>query len=78
MTQTEQSIEKRSQTDMILEYLLAGNKLTALDALDKFHCFRLGARIWDIRQMGYEVVKQTITTPGGARIAVYSIPEVKE
>ena len=75
MEQIKHSINKRSQTDMILEYLLEGNKLTALDALDKFHCFRLGARIWDIRQMGYEVVKQTITTQNGARIAVYSIPE---
>lgn len=75
MAQIDESVKKMSQTDLILEYLLNGGKLTALDALDKFGCFRLGARIWDIRSMGYEVDKQTIVTPGGARIAVYSIKE---
>ena len=75
MTQTIESVKKMSQTDLILDYLLNGGKLTALEALDKFGCFRLGARIWDIRNMGYIVDKQTIVTPGGARIAIYSIKE---
>ena len=75
MAQMVESVKKMSQTDLILDYLLNGGKLTALDALDKFGCFRLGARIWDIRNLGYEVDKQTIVIPGGSRIAVYSIKE---
>lgn len=41
-----------SQTDQILNYLQAGNVLTPLEALRKFNCLRLGARIYDLRQHG--------------------------
>jgi Helix-turn-helix domain len=40
-----------SQTQRILAYLKKGRAITPLQALAKFQCFRLGARIWDIRQM---------------------------
>lgn len=44
-----------SQTDQILNYLQAGNVLTPLEALRKFNCLRLGARIYDLRQQGYVI-----------------------
>ena len=51
----------RTQTELVLEYLMTdGNSHTALHALDMFRCFRLCARIWDIRQMGYDVEKRTV------------------
>ena len=43
-----------SQTKRILAYLRAGNRITPLEALRKFNCFRLGARIADIEKIiGY-------------------------
>lgn len=43
-----------SQEKKILNYLLAGNTITPIEALDKFNCFRLGARIKDIeKRLGY-------------------------
>ena len=44
----------RSQTSRILSYLLEGHSITPLEAFQKFHTLRLGARIKDIeKQLGY-------------------------
>lgn len=61
-----------SQTEKITKHLLGGSKLTALQALRKFSCFRLASRITEIRQ-NYKVKVETVKTKGGARIACYSI-----
>lgn len=44
-----------SQCDKILTWLKGGNALTALDALDKFGCNRLAARIADLRKTGHTI-----------------------
>lgn len=44
-----------SQTEQILQHLQDGNSLTPLEALQKFGCFRLGARIFDLKQLGYNI-----------------------
>ncbi|WP_100137869.1 helix-turn-helix domain-containing protein [Snodgrassella alvi] len=46
---------KATQTSQILEYLKDGNSITPLDALRKFGCMRLGARIYDLRQDGHVI-----------------------
>ena len=67
-------ISKKSQTDEILNYLQAGNVLTPLEAMRKFNCLRLGARIYDLRQKGYVInsliIKDDIS---GKRYARYSL-----
>jgi hypothetical protein len=62
-----------SQTDAILNYMLSGGKLTPIDALKKFNCFRLGARIFNIKQLGKYAVKTEIISKKGKRFAQYSI-----
>lgn len=52
---------------------MSGRALTPLDALDKFGCFRLGARIWDLRQNGHAIEAQLIER-NGKRFCEYSIP----
>lgn len=43
-----------SQVKAILAYMRQGYKITPMDALRKFSCFRLGARIKDIEEIvGY-------------------------
>lgn len=44
-----------SQRDSILDHLLEGNSITPIDALNLFGCFRLGARIHDLRKDGYNI-----------------------
>ena len=45
-----------SQSQQILEYMKAGNGITPLDALHKFGCLRLGARIYDLKRDGHKIV----------------------
>ena len=59
-----------SQGKKILEYLKTGRKLTALDALNMFNCFRLAARIADIRN-DYNI--KTEFSKGKKRYAIYSL-----
>lgn len=64
-----------SQTQKILNFLLGGGKITAIEALKKFGCFRLAARIANIRDMNkYKVVTEFVVTKSKKRIARYSIP----
>ena len=63
----------KSQTDQILEYLLAGNSFTPLEAIDKFKCFRLGARISDITAKGYIVYSEFVTTPSEKKVKRYHL-----
>ena len=65
---------KASQKEMILEYLQMGHSLTPLEALRHFGCFRLSARIADIRKAGYEVHAEIITDEStGKKYANYSL-----
>ncbi len=52
---------KRPQRDAILVYMAAGNRITSMEALKRFGCFRLGARIWDLKHAGYPIGSQMVT-----------------
>jgi hypothetical protein len=60
-----------TQTAQILNYLLTGESLTPLDALQRFHCFRLGARIFELRQQG-EPIKSELVEVNGKHVSRYS------
>ena len=63
---------KTSQKEMILEYLQLGHALTPLEALRYFGCFRLGARIADIKKEGYNIHSELVHDPKtGKRYASY-------
>jgi len=62
-----------SQAKRILDYLQQGNRITPIEALEKFQSFRLGARIADIKDMGYTVQSEFVTTPSGKRVKSYWI-----
>lgn len=65
--------ETPTQTDRILWHLKAGHKLTPIDALNKFGCFRLGARIWDIKEMGFKIRTKLVKTNTNKNIAEYEL-----
>jgi Helix-turn-helix domain len=51
----------KSQNQRILNYLQKGKSLTPITALNKFGCFRLAARIADLRKEGHTIHTDTIT-----------------
>lgn len=66
----------QSQNDAILSYLKKHKKITALEALKKFGCFRLAARIYDLRNKGHEIISKNIEILGGGEpkfIAQYTL-----
>ena len=50
-----------AQEAQILAALKRGEALTPMDALRRFGCFRLGARIFDLRRKGHPVTTDMIT-----------------
>jgi hypothetical protein len=50
-----------TQAQRILIYLKTGKSLTPLEALKKFGCFRLAARIADLRNQGHTIWTNYIT-----------------
>ena len=66
------SVQSRSQKDRILDYLMEGHSITPIEALNLFGCFRLGARIADIKGEGYLIYKEMVKDPKtGKRYAQY-------
>ena len=62
-----------SQNKQIADYLNKGKKLTPIDALNKFGCFRLAARIADLRNEGMNIKTNTIKLENNKLIAQYSV-----
>lgn len=61
-----------SQSAEILRHLQRGRSISPLEALRKFGSLRLGARIWDLKQEGHDIVRQW-ETDGEKRYARYSL-----
>tara|TARA_R100001015_G_C4610662_1_gene166025 strand:- start:601 stop:816 length:216 start_codon:yes stop_codon:yes gene_type:complete len=66
----------QTQNDMILVALKNGERITPLSALESFGCFRLSARIWDLRNEGHSIKTRHISTPQGKVVAEYSYEEI--
>lgn len=65
---------KRNQKEQILEHIEKYGSITPLEAQRLYGCMRLGARIWDLRKDGYEIVREIVeveTRSGKARVARY-------
>lgn len=64
-----------TQCAQIKDWLLQGNKLTSLEALNLFGCMRLASRIHDLREKGLNIHTERIQVPSGKYVTQYSIPE---
>ena len=67
-----------SQKAEILAYMRAGNRITGMEALDKFGCMTLAQRIWDLKMIdGVKGIRMEMvckkTRRGTARVAEYWI-----
>ena len=60
-----------SQAKRILAYMQEGHRITPLEALDLFKCFRLGARIADLRADGHDIKSAFVWTHTGKHVKQY-------
>lgn len=65
-----------AQNKLIREYLESGHSITPLDALKLFSCFRLSARIYDLKRQGM-VIQRNMITSNGKTFASYRKAYVK-
>lgn len=68
--------EKTANTQRvkILAHLKSGKTITAMEALNQFGCFRLAARIKELKNMGYCIVTRMILTKHSKkRVAEYQL-----
>ena len=71
----ENSKRSNSQCKKILADLLSGKTVTAISALRDYGCFRLSGRIFDLKHDGYNIVKTTIKTESGKKVAAYRLSD---
>jgi hypothetical protein len=66
-----------SQNEMILKYLETGKSITPLEALQRFRCFRLGARIYEIKEKYNRVIiSEPYKTLDGKTVAKYTLGDI--
>jgi hypothetical protein len=62
-----------SQSSVILDYLKNGRSITAIEALNIFGCFRLAARIHELRKEGWNILEKIVEGENGKRYASYRL-----
>lgn len=65
-------MDRKSQNKEILAWLQSGKSITPLEALERFGCFRLGGRIFELKAEGWPIVTDTVTE-NGKRFASYRL-----
>jgi hypothetical protein len=65
-----------SQSQWILK-TLEHRPLTPLEALEGCGCFRLAARIKDLRQQGHDIKTKSLILPDGKVVAQYTLEVTK-
>ena len=67
----------KSQNLMILNYLKKGNSVTPIEALNKFGCFRLSGRIFELMHGEFDgkhyKINKTMVLKNGKRFAEYKL-----
>ena len=61
----------KSQREQVLEYLKKRNSITQVQALVEFGCFRLAARIEELRRSGYSIKSSPRTAENGVKYVKY-------
>lgn len=51
-----------TQTERVIKHLKEYGSITPLEAIREYGITRLGARIWDLRDLGYDIETQTETS----------------
>lgn len=66
--------EKETQEQKIINYMKAHGGITPLEAMEHLHIMRLGARIFDMREKGINIVNDPIPGTNYARYRLEDMP----
>lgn len=67
------------QAQSVLAHLQGGQTITAAQALKLYGIARLGARVWDLKEAGYNILPERITVKsrrGKASVCRYRLLEI--
>lgn len=67
------AVESATQKSMVRAWLLKGNHLTPLEALNRFGSLRLSAIIFDLREEGLKIETDKLQVSPRKRVADYYI-----
>ena len=67
-------MENKSQKLMILQHLKKFGRITQREAYSNYGCFRLGARIWELKQEGKNINRRTVRS-GRKNFAEYYLEQ---
>jgi len=65
-------LQARSQAARILDHMATGKGITPLQALARYGCLRLGARIHELKRQGHRIDSDMVRK-GGKLVARYSL-----
>ncbi|MFA6717456.1 MAG: helix-turn-helix domain-containing protein [Prevotella sp.] len=71
MAENNQPTQAQTQNMAIISHLKTGADLTSLDALQRFKCMRLSARIYDLRRQGYRICSERVKVGNGKHVERY-------
>lgn len=67
-----------TQNEQVLAYLKTGKTLTPLDALREFGCFRLSARIYELKDKGWPIYCDRRDVGDGKVVGHYTLVNDKD
>jgi hypothetical protein len=70
-------VSTTTQKEQVLLHMRHRGSITPLLALKEYQCFRLAARIEELRRDGW-LINSTLVTRRGKRYAAYSLAHVKQ
>ena len=71
MNITQNTEDDKTQCELILEHFKKYGSITPWDAVERYRCLRLGARIYDLRQRGYRIATYPEKAKSGKTYARY-------
>lgn len=66
----------KTQNTQILAHLKTGQSINPLQALNKFGCFRLSARIFNLKDEGYDI--EMTTKPNKDKVGYHAVYKLIE
>ena len=66
----------KSQCAKILRHIKQYGSISPLDALRKYGCMRLGARVYELKSEGYKIKADIVYNTKGKRFAVYYLKSI--
>lgn len=68
-------MKRKTQKQLIKEYLQSGRSITPIEALEMFGSFRLGAIIFTLREEGMSIKTEFVTNRYKTKFAKYTLEQ---